>query len=115
MNSDVFGRIDQLMTTQKKKIKDMNDYLGVKQSTYDNWKRGKSESFMKHLERIAEFLNVTPNYLVCGSETVETITNKRKKMEERLISIIRSVSDKEAETLMNLVNVYVSSLDAAIK
>lgn len=110
MNREIFERIDQLMTAQKKKNKDINDYLGLKQSTYDNWRRGKSTSFMKYLERIAEFLNVTPNYLVCGSDTVETIVDKRKQMEEKLIEMIRSVSDKEAETLMNLVKVYVSSL-----
>lgn len=50
------------------------------------------------------------HYLVCGSDTIETTVDKRKQMEEQLIKWIRSVSDKEAETLMNLAKVYVESL-----
>ena len=78
MAKDVFVRIDQLMKTQKKKKKDLNDYLGLTHSTYDNWKNGSSESFLKHIDRIAEFLNVTPNYLLRGTDTVSLRETKQK-------------------------------------
>ena len=110
MNKSIFMRIDQLMKHQNKKIKDLNDYLGLKQSTYDNWKRGKSESYLKHIDRIAEYLNVTPNYLICGSDSVEKAEDRHKMMEDRLVNMFRSISDKDAEVLMKIVYAFVSSV-----
>jgi transcriptional regulator with XRE-family HTH domain len=112
MSSEVFERIDHLMMSQRKKIKDLNNYLGLKQSTYDNWRRGKSESFMKHIDKIAEYLNVSPNYLICGSDSIETMKSRRQLMEDELLGMFRSISEKDANTLLNLATVFVSSLNS---
>ena len=70
MVDDAFARIDHLMRQQNRKNKDLNDFLGLTKSTYDGWKRGTSKSFMKYLDRIAEYMNVTPNYLLCGTDVI---------------------------------------------
>jgi len=111
MDNEVFARIDQLMKKQRKKVKEINDLLGLKRCTYSNWKRGKSETYLKYLNQIAEFLNVTPNYLLCGSDSVETNENNQKRMEDALVDIVRRIPRKDAETLMKIVYAYVSSIE----
>ena len=113
MVTEVFERIDHLMVIQRKKIKDLNSYLGLKQSTYDNWKRGKSESYMKHIDRIAEYLNVSPNYLICGTDSIEAREGRRKLIEDEIIDMVRSISDKDANTLLNIATAFVSSVKSA--
>jgi len=40
-----------------------NDF-GIRNKTVDNWKRGRSKSYYKMISELAEFFNVTPNYLI---------------------------------------------------
>jgi len=89
----------------------LNDYLGLTHSTYDNWKNGSSESFLKHIDKIAEFLNVTPNYLLRGSDTVSLRETKQKMNEDRMVKLFRSIPEKEGERLLRIVEAFVSSME----
>ena len=64
----IFKRIDDMMKKKNHKQKELDTYLGLARGTYTNWVRNKSRSFMLYLKEIAEFLEVTPNYLVSGRE-----------------------------------------------
>jgi transcriptional regulator with XRE-family HTH domain len=44
----------------------------MNRSTYSNWKLGKSKSYLKRIEEIADFFGVTPDYLLTYDEQVET-------------------------------------------
>ena len=61
-------RIDNLMHEQKKQYKELNEYLGVGKTTYAAWKNGMSKSYFKHIDEIALFLGVSPNYLIDGQQ-----------------------------------------------
>ena len=101
MNKSIFMRIDQLMKHQKKKIKDLNDYLGLKQSTYDNWKRGKSESYLKHIDEIAEFIGVSPGYLLRGIEDGPEEGTKTAA-EDEMLRVFRKLSPKKKECVIQV-------------
>lgn len=113
MNREVFDRIDNIMKRKRKKNIDLVNYLGLTRTTYDNWRRGKSESYMDHIDKISDFLNVNPNYLLTGNEKYEeqiyTITIK----EEKLLKLFRSISDKEADVLLNIASAFVDSIKNA--
>ena len=113
MNNDIFKRIDELMRQQKKRQRELNQYLGLTHSTYDNWKRGTSESFMKYIEKIAEYLNVSPNYLICGKDDVSLPINKRKEDEDRIIHMIRSLPEKELTRLLRIIEAFSSTVEPA--
>lgn len=49
---------------QKKTQKDLTDHLGLTKNTFTNWKAGASESYKKYIGQIAEFLNVSTDYLL---------------------------------------------------
>ena len=81
---DVFRRIDGLMKRLNRQQKEMDNYLCLPKGTYSHWVQKKSSSYMYHLGEISEFLGVSPNYLILGTDS--------KKTGER----IRAVTDEEA-------------------
>ena len=65
---EVLQRIIQLLKENNKKQIDLTDHLGVSKNAFTNWKIGDNSSYMKHLPKIAEFFNVSVDYLL-GKET----------------------------------------------
>ncbi|MBQ8092153.1 MAG: helix-turn-helix domain-containing protein [Clostridia bacterium] len=112
--NEIFDRIDQLMISKKKKKKDLNDYLGLTHSSYNNWKLGTNESFLKYIDKIAEFLNVSPNYLLRGTDDIILDDNKQKQNETKLLRLFRSIPEHEADRLLIIVDAFVSSLDVRV-
>ena len=111
MINEVFDRIDHLMRQQNKKNKDLNEFLGLKKSTYDGWKRGTSKSFMKYIDRIAEYLNVTPNYLLCGTNVIKKEVTVRTQAEDRILYLLQKIPDNEIMRLVQIVEVYASPFE----
>ena len=111
MENAVFERIDRLMKQQGKKQKELNDYLGLTHSAYDNWKSGRSKSYTKYISKICSFLDVTPSYLFSGTEVEEetssiTAMNLELQKEEELINLYRTVSHEMKEITLNMLRVY---------
>ena len=65
---NTFDKIDALLKQQKKKQIQLTDFLGLNKNAYSDWKIGRTTSYTKHLSRIAEFFDVTVDYLL-GKET----------------------------------------------
>ena len=63
-----FDRIDLLLKQQKKKQTELTNFLGVTKNAYTDWKSGRIKSYTKHLSRIAEFFDVTVDYLLGKEE-----------------------------------------------
>ena len=43
---------------------DLTNYLGISKNAVTNWKIGDNKSYMKHLPKIAEFFDVSVDYLL---------------------------------------------------
>lgn len=89
---DLLGNSDQ---------KELTDYLNLKKSAFTDWKSGKSNSYRKYLIEIAEYFNVSIDYLVYGKTIENTIspdlTENEKKLtniEEKLLKDFRSLSQQ---------------------
>lgn len=48
--------------------KELADYLGIHPNVITNWLGGRNKSYMKYLEQIANFYNVSEHYLKTGEE-----------------------------------------------
>ena len=70
---DVLTRILMLLNENHIQQKELSDYLGLSKNTMTGWKNGNNTSYMKYLPQIAEFFNVSVDYLL-GKETT-TIEN----------------------------------------
>ena len=97
-----FERIDQLMRDQRKQKQQLNEYLGVGRSTYENWRKGSSKTYFQHLDKIAQFLSVSPNYLISGEESNEQQATANYSAEKELVSLFRKMSIINQDLLLNL-------------
>lgn len=61
---DIVNKILTLLKEQNKTQQDLVDFLGIKKSVFSSWKSGKSRSYYKYIDKIAEFLNTTPSDLL---------------------------------------------------
>ena len=58
------NKIISLLDSKEKTQKELTDYLGIEKSVFTTWKNGKSQSYNKYLSKIAEFFNVSTDYLL---------------------------------------------------
>lgn len=62
-NLNIINKITQMLSRRGYTQKDLTDYLGIEKSVFSTWKSGKSQSYKKYFPEIAEFLNVSVDYL----------------------------------------------------
>lgn len=67
----IVDKIIMLLEQKEKTQKELTEYLGLEKSTFSAWKSGKSKSYSKHISKIAEFLNVSPDYLLRDSISLD--------------------------------------------
>lgn len=65
---DVLTKILSLLDEKNIQQKVLSDYLGLSKNTMTGWKNGNNKSYMKYLSKIAEFFDVSVDYLL-GKET----------------------------------------------
>ena len=80
--------ICSLLKIKKLKQKDLTDYLGLSKNNFTDWKAGRTNSYMKYLPQISEFLNVSVDYLL-GREEIQ----KKADTLSAIILDLRSNSD----------------------
>lgn len=63
---EILNRISNLMGNREQR--ELTNYLGINSVAFSEWKSGKSKSYRKYLIEIAEFFDVSIDYLVYGKE-----------------------------------------------
>lgn len=100
---DILDRIVKLLNDRNQK--ELCDYLKLDKSAVTSWKNGSSKSYRKYLIEIAEFFNVSIDYLVYGKEKnislpddeLELLTYYKKIPEKEKIKLI-----SRAETIADI-------------
>ena len=102
MHKEVLERIIELKDKHNLSDKEFGVQSGMGEKAIDNWKRGNSASFMKRLDEIAKFFDVTTEYLL-GSEQKNKPDAKSDELndaERRLLFAFRNLSDNERDMLL---------------
>ena len=60
---EVLDRITIALKESGKTQKELCQHLGLSKNAYTDWKSGHMQSYKKHLPEIADFLNVSVDYL----------------------------------------------------
>ena len=68
---DMFERFDNLVKQRKLKYSDVSKGTGISYSTFTDWKKGRYTPKADKLKKIAEFLDVSMEYLMTGEERPE--------------------------------------------
>lgn len=82
-------KILDLLREQNKKQIELTNYLGISKNVFTSWKSGKNTSYTKHIGKIAEFLDVSTDYLL-GKTDIRKNPSENGEIEEN-INIIKIV------------------------
>ena len=98
---DILDRICVLLKTRHLTQADLTRHLGLEKSTFSSWKTRKSSSYKKYLPEIADFLSVTLNELVYGTNDIPSVFNEYGDV----LNTIRreNISPEELEIAVNFV------------
>ena len=109
---EVLNRIICEMVQQGKKQKDLTDFLNINKNAFTDWKSGKNLSYKKYIYAIAEYLNVSVDYLLDKTDIKkEPTTNNSDKLDSNLVSVLIQLSPE----LLEKVYIYAQGLLAASK
>ena len=61
---DTLNKILLLLKQQHKTQKELMSFLGLGKTAFTGWKSGANNSYLKHIGKIAEFFNVSTDYLL---------------------------------------------------
>jgi len=61
---DTLTKIQELLKSKGLMQKDLTAHLGLSQVAFTDWKRGRSDSYLKYLPLIAEYLDCSADYLL---------------------------------------------------
>lgn len=67
--SDIAKRIFELLEKRGIEQQSLADYLGIKKQNITEWKAGRTHSYKKYINKIAEFFGVSTDYLLNTENT----------------------------------------------
>ena len=76
---DIVERIFELADKQFPEQREFAAAIGVTPSIVSEWRRRKSASYVKRLEKISHVLGTTPQYLLSGGKSEEDATSKEPR------------------------------------
>lgn len=89
-------RIFEELKRQKKKQKELAEYTGISESAVSDWKKKGTNPAAENLSAIADFLNVSVNYLLTGEDEPETSGSK----EQEMLNLFRRLPNDEQAKLI---------------
>lgn len=103
-------RIMEELQAQKKMQYELTDYLGINYSSFAAWKAGRNKSYLKYLHAIADFLDVSVEYLKGetdekkkpSADNGEELTNEKRL----LLALFDQIpKEKQAEAIKRFLEV----------
>lgn len=102
-NKDFCDRIEELLALKRIKKETMYTACGISRSTFSMWRQDKSKPTATSIIKIADFLEVSPDYLRFGKQDEkkkETALPGDLSLDEKLIiSLYRQCSDEEKASI----------------
>ena len=101
-------RIMDQLAIEGKTEKELVRYLGLSDTAFSSWKFQNVKTFKRKIDKIAEFLNVSIDYLMEGTdENVNKNTLTGTEME--LINIFRSLGNEEQKYFLYVGKIMMKS------
>ncbi len=93
---DTLTKILGIMKEQRVSQQEICRYLNLTKQTFSDWKSGKSESYLKYLPQIAEYLDVSVDYLLGKTPSPER--ENIPEDEKRLRELLSQMSEEQLQT-----------------
>ncbi len=91
---DIINKILSIMKEKKISQKSLADFLDVGEYTISQWKKGTTKSYIKYIDKIADFLGVSTDYLLGTTEI--TLGEKQAK----IIELTSQLTEEEQEEVI---------------
>ena len=109
---EVFNvRIKELRKQKNISQTELGNILGVTRSTICQYEQGRRQPDNASLVKIADFFEVTVDYLLGREERIPTLSNTTEyesEEEKQLLSLITQMTHEEVEELSNFVDYIIS-------
>ena len=92
-------RILEEMQLQNKQQTELGEYLTVTPNVVTDWKSGRLKSYKKYLHAIADFLNVSVEYLKGETDKKEKPLSENEERLKELYEITANFSETEIQLL----------------
>ena len=102
----VLGRIMDALRQRKKTNKDLENYLHLANGTFGSWKFKGIKSYLTHIREIAEFLNVSTNYLLHDNE-LDVKSEEITVAEFEIIQMYRKVDLQGQECILEILQRFI--------
>jgi len=97
---EIFSRILSEMERQGRKYAELIEYLDLPRGTFSSWKARRSRNFCEHIGAIADFLEVSAEYLINGNIEGKLVENSE---EQQLLNYFRKLNvEKQNAVLQNI-------------
>ena len=112
---NTFERIDSLLKQQGKKQVQLTNFLGIPKSNYTDWKTQRTKSYTKHLPQIAEFLDVSVDFLVNMSDSPRPLRPEMNLSDqEKQIVLAWRRNPRMQEAVCRLLNIPTEQVEVYI-
>jgi len=93
---DTLNKIIEKLKQCGKTQKNLTDFLGLEKGIFSAWKAGRSNSYLKYISQISEFLEVSTDYLLGNEQKEKSPLSK----ESELAEILSLLNDKGAAKVL---------------
>lgn len=104
-DGDFLNTLHKIMDLMwKKGISEANlcNAAGINKSAVTDWKKGKTKSYIKHIDKIAEVLGVTKEYLLDdNSEKTAPVEQSLTDKQGQVLSLAKNLSDEDMQKLID--------------
>lgn len=99
---DTLTKILGIMKEQRVSQQEICQYLKLTKQTFSEWKAGRSESYLKYLPQIAEYLDVSVDYLLGKTPSPER--ENIPEDEKRLRDLLSQMSEEQLKTAYKIIS-----------
>ncbi len=104
----VMVRIMEELQKQGKTGKELERAVGLGNGAFSRWKHQKGTTYMNYIDKIAEFLGVTPEYLQSIPEKKVELENLTEA-EKNLVLSYRKMKPDERRCMLEVVDIFLNS------
>lgn len=113
-------KILRLLKEQNKKQIELTNYLGISKNVFTSWKSGKNTSYTKHIGKVAEFFDVSADYLLGKTDTRKSLSDSGEVKENiNIIKIVgrdgsyeeRALTDDQLELFKKMIDALPEATD----
>ena len=107
----VLHRILEMLRQRNRTDIELVNHLGLSNGAVTKWKYQGSKSYLTHISEIADFVEVTPDYLLNGVDREVNIENL-SPLEVTLFQMFRKIDVKGQECIVETVTRFTDAMGA---